>query len=101
MLTVTENGFGKRTDVNQYRAQNRGGKGLIDIKTTPRNGPVVAQKLVDEDGEVMIITSVGKLIRVGVKGIKVQGRNTQGVTIINTRADEHVVAVARLREVAT
>jgi len=101
MLTVTQNGFGKRTDVNQYRAQNRGGKGLIDIKTTARNGPVVAQKLVDEDGEVMIITSAGKLIRVGVKGIKVQGRNTQGVTIIDARGDEHVVAVARLREIAT
>jgi len=101
MLTVTENGYGKRTDVGQYRPQNRGGKGLIDIKTSPRNGPVVAQKLVDEEGEVMIITSAGKLMRTAVKGIKVQGRNTQGVKIINTGANEHVVAVARLREVAT
>ncbi len=101
MLTVTENGYGKRTDVGQYRPQNRGGKGLIDIKTSPRNGPVVAQKLVDEEGEVMIITSAGKLMRTAVKGIKVQGRNTQGVKVINTGANEHVVAVARLREVAT
>ncbi|MCH7825035.1 MAG: DNA gyrase subunit A [Acidobacteria bacterium] len=101
MLTVTENGFGKRTDVNQYRAQNRGGKGLIDIKTSPRNGPVVAQKLVDEEDEVMIITSAGKLIRTAVKGIKVQGRNTQGVKVIDAGEGEHVVAVARLREVAT
>ncbi len=101
MLTVTENGYGKRTDVGQYRPQNRGGKGLIDIKTSPRNGPVVAQKLVDEGGEVMIITSAGKLMRTAVKGIKVQGRNTQGVKVINTGANEHVVAVARLREVAT
>ncbi len=100
MLTVTENGFGKRTDVNRYRAQNRGGKGLIDIKTSPRNGPVVAQKLVDEEGEVMIITSAGKLIRTAVKGIKVQGRNTQGVKVIDPGKDGHVVAVARLREVA-
>jgi DNA gyrase subunit A len=101
MLTVTEKGYGKRTDVTKYRPQNRGGKGLIDIKTSPRNGPVVAQKLVDEDGEVMIITSAGKLIRTGVKGIKVQGRNTQGVKIIDAGKDDHVVAVARLREVAT
>ena len=102
MLTVTENGFGKRTNVDQYRAQNRGGKGLIDIKTSPRNGPVVAQKLVDEDGEVMIITSAGKLIRTGVKGIKVQGRNTQGVKVIDAGGDDdRVVSVARLREIAT
>ena len=100
MLTVTENGYGKRTDVAAYRPQNRGGKGLIDIKTSPRNGPVVAQKLVDEDGEVMIITSAGKLMRTGVKGIKVQGRNTQGVKIIDAATD-HVVAVARLRELST
>jgi DNA gyrase subunit A len=61
----------------------------------------VAQKLVDEDGEVMVITSAGKLMRTAVKGIKVQGRNTQGVKVINTGDDEHVVAVARLREIAT
>jgi len=101
MLTVTENGYGKRTDVGQYRPQNRGGKGLIDIKTSARNGPVVAQKLVDEEGEVMVITSAGKLMRTGVKGIKVQGRNTQGVKVIDAGDDEKVVAVARLREIAT
>ncbi|SVB39234.1 uncharacterized protein METZ01_LOCUS192088, partial [marine metagenome] len=101
MLTVTENGYGKRTDVSKYRTQNRGGKGLIDIKTSPRNGPVVGQKLVDEDGEVMIITSAGKLIRTGAKGIKVQSRNTQGVKVISLGEDDRVVSVARLRETAT
>ena len=101
MLTVTENGYGKRTDVGKYRAQNRGGKGLIDIKTSPRNGPVVGQKLVDEDGEVMIITSAGKLIRTSAKGIKVQGRNTQGVKVISLGEGDRVVSVARLRETAT
>jgi DNA gyrase subunit A len=101
MLTITEHGYGKRTDVSAYRAQNRGGKGLIDIKTSPRNGPVVSQKLVDPDDEVMIITSAGKLIRTAVKGIKVQGRNTQGVKIIDAGKEDWVVAVARLREVAT
>jgi len=101
MLTVTENGYGKRTDVNKYRTQNRGGKGLIDIKTSPRNGPVVGQKLVDEDGEVMVITSAGKLIRTSAKGIKVQSRNTQGVKVISLGEGDRVVSVARLREAAT
>ena len=101
ILTVTENGYGKRTDVNKYRTQNRGGKGLIDIKTSPRNGPVVGQKLVDEDGEVMVITSAGKLIRTSAKGIKVQSRNTQGVKVISLGEGDRVVSVARLREAAT
>ena len=101
ILTVTENGYGKRTDVSKYRTQNRGGKGLIDIKTSPRNGPVVGQKLVDEDGEVMVITSAGKLIRTSAKGIKVQSRNTQGVKVISLGEGDRVVSVARLREAAT
>ena len=101
ILTVTERGYGKRTDVGQYRPQNRGGKGLIDIKTSPRNGPVVGQKLVDEEGEVMIITAAGKLIRTSVKGIKVQGRNTQGVKVIALGEDDRVVRLARLSESST
>jgi DNA gyrase subunit A len=98
ILTVTEKGYGKRTEATEYRPQNRGGKGLIDIKTSPRNGPVVGQKLVDDDSEVMIITAKGKLIRTSAKGVKVQGRNTQGVKIIGLGGDDHVVAVARLSE---
>jgi DNA gyrase subunit A len=98
ILTVTEKGYGKRTEATAYRPQNRGGKGLIDIKTSPRNGPVVGQKLVDDDSEVMIITAKGKLIRTSAKGVKVQGRNTQGVKIIGLGGDDHVVAVARLSE---
>jgi DNA gyrase subunit A len=98
ILTVTEKGFGKRTEVVNYRSQNRGGMGLIDIKTSPRNGPVIGQKLVDGGDEVMIITSKGKLIRTGTQGIKVQGRNTQGVKIIDLGAGDKVVAVARLAD---
>ncbi len=98
ILTVTENGFGKRTDVGNYRPQNRGGMGLIDIKTSQRNGSVVGQKLVDAEDEVMIITSNGKLIRTSTKGIKVQNRNTQGVTIIDLGEGDKVVAVARLAD---
>jgi DNA gyrase subunit A len=98
ILTLTENGFGKRTKVGSYRPQNRGGMGLIDIKASPRNGPVVGQKLVDEEDEVMIITSKGKLIRTSTKGIKVQGRNTQGVTIIDLGKGDKVVALARLAD---
>jgi DNA gyrase subunit A len=98
ILTVTEKGYGKRTEVGNYRPQNRGGMGLIDIKAGPRNGPVVGQKLVDGEDELMIITSHGKLIRMGTKGIKVQGRNTQGVKVIDLGEGDKVVAVARLAD---
>lgn len=98
ILTVTENGFGKRTEVTNYRPQNRGGKGLIDIKASARNGPVVGQKLVNGEDEVMIITAAGKLIRTGTAGIKVQNRNTQGVKVIDLGEGDKVVAVARLAD---
>jgi DNA gyrase subunit A len=98
ILTVTEKGYGKRTEVGNYRPQNRGGMGLIDIKAGPRNGSVVGQKLVDGEDELMIITSQGKLIRMGTKGIKVQGRNTQGVKVIDLGDGDKVVAVARLAD---
>ena len=98
ILTITENGFGKRTEVPAYRPQNRGGMGLIDIKTSPRNGPVVGQKLVDGEDEIMVITANGKLIRTGAKGIKAQGRNTQGVKVIDLQDDDHVVAISRLAD---
>jgi DNA gyrase subunit A len=82
LLTVTENGFGKRTVEDEYRVQGRGGKGIIDIKTTERNGRVVGAVQVKEDDEVMLVTSAGVLIRMGVKEISVIGRNTQGVRLI-------------------
>jgi len=98
VLTVTENGFGKRTAVTDYRRQRRGGQGLIDIKTSPRNGPVVGSRVVTGEDDAMLISQSGKLIRIPTKGVKVQGRNTQGVTIIDLGDDDRVVALSRLAE---
>ncbi len=98
VLTVTENGYGKRTDIGEYRVQSRGGKGLITMKVNERNGPVVGARLVDDDHEVMLITDHGQVIRVPAGDISVYGRNTQGVTVMETAPDEHVVSMARLEE---
>jgi DNA gyrase subunit A len=99
LLTVTGNGYGKRTELAEYRVQTRGGKGIITIKTTERNGPVVAVATVTEADEVMLITNQGMLIRMPAKGISVIGRNTQGVRLITLESrDELVVAVARVAE---
>ncbi len=98
LLTVCENGYGKRTPMDEYRLQNRGGKGIITIKTTDRNGPVVGVVQVEDADEVMLVTNRGKIIRSAVKGIRVQGRDTQGVRLISVEADEKVVGHARLAE---
>ena len=83
LLTVTEGGFGKRSEIGEYRVSHRGGKGIITIKTTDRNGYVVAVKEVVDGDELMIITRQGQMIRMPVKGISVIGRNTQGVKLVN------------------
>jgi DNA gyrase subunit A len=98
IFTVCENGFGKRTDLDEYRDQTRGGKGIITIKTTDRNGPVVNVMQVADDNDLMVITDNGKILRVPVSGFSVIGRNTQGVKLITTEEKEKVVAVARLAE---
>jgi DNA gyrase subunit A len=99
ILTVTQNGYGKRTDLSEYRVQSRGGKGLITIKTTERNGPVVAAARVLDTEEVMLITNHGMLIRMAAKGISVIGRNTQGVRLIALESkEEQVVGVAPVAE---
>ena len=98
LLTVCENGHGKRTLVTEYRAQNRGGRGVIDIRTTDRNGPVIGVEAVNDDAGVMIITSGGKVIRINVSDISVIGRNTQGVRLINLDEGERVLAIAHLGE---
>jgi DNA gyrase subunit A len=98
LFTVTENGFGKRTSIDEYPLHKRGGKGVITIKTSERNGQVVALLLVDEDDDVMLMTNGGKLIRIPVKGVSVISRNTQGVTLIDTEDDEKVVDAARLQD---
>ena len=98
MLTVCEQGYGKRTKLTDYRAQNRGGKGLIDIQTTERNGQVVGVCAVRNDSGLMMITSSGKIIRFNAGDVSVIGRNTKGVRLINLDEDEKVVAVARMVE---
>ncbi len=98
LFTVTENGFGKRTELAEYRLQSRGGKGVITIKTTERNGCVVDIKQVTDENDLMLITDQGKILRMPVAGFSVIGRNTQGVRLMVTEADERIVAVARLAE---
>lgn len=94
VLTITENGFGKRTAIDDYRAQGRGGSGVINIKTEGRNGPVVGIRAVDEDDEVIVMSSHGQTIRIPVKDISVIGRNTQGVRIIRLKEGERVSSFA-------
>ncbi|MBK8713864.1 MAG: DNA gyrase subunit A [Deltaproteobacteria bacterium] len=98
LLTLCENGYGKRTSVTEYRTQSRAGLGLITIKVTERNGKVVGSLLVRSTDQLMVVTSGGKVIRTRVDEISVLGRNTQGVRIIRTDEGERVVAVARLVE---
>lgn len=97
LLTITENGFGKRTEFGEYRTMHRGGRGVITIVTSLRNGPVVNVKAVEQDDEVMLTSSDGIIIRIPVKGIRVQGRNTQGVKIMNIKSGDAVVGVARIK----
>ncbi len=96
LLTITEHGFGKRTGFEEYRIMNRGGQGVITIDVNIRNGSVVDIKTVREDDEIMVTTSRGIIIRVPVSGIRIQGRNTQGVKIMNVDDKDRVVGVATL-----
>jgi DNA gyrase subunit A len=98
ILTVTKNGYGKRTRTEEYRSQSRGGKGILTIKTTERNGPVVYSWQVTDQDQLMIITEHGKIIRLRVADISVIGRNTQGVRLIDLGEGEKVVGVAKLIE---
>jgi len=98
LLTVCEKGFGKRTPTADYPTKNRGGKGVITIKTSDRNGKVVALRIVSDDDDLMIITDGGKLIRMPVAGIPTIGRNTQGVRLIRLDESERVVAMERMAE---
>ncbi len=92
ILSVTENGYGKRTDVDEYRLQSRGGKGVINVKTTARNGKVVSIMLVDEKSEAMVISQFGKIIRVQTKDIREAGRSTQGVRLLQLEPGDKLAA---------
>lgn len=95
VLTVTENGYGKRTKVGEYRLQHRGGQGIINIKTSERNGLVVGMLTVDDDDEIVLVSTDGIVMRCEVKGIRTIGRNTQGVTVMKPNAGAKVSAVAK------
>ena len=96
ILTISENGFGKQTQVDSYRLTKRGGVGVINMKTTERTGKVVAAFPVRDDSEIMIITQQAKLIRLGVDHIRETGRSAQGVTLIKTGDDDRVTSVSLL-----
>jgi DNA gyrase subunit A len=92
ILSITENGFGKRTDVDAYRLQTRGGKGVINVKTTARNGKVSSIQLVDESSELMLISQHGKIIRIDTTTVRAAGRSTQGVKLLNLDGEDKVAA---------
>jgi DNA gyrase subunit A len=98
LCAATENGYGKRTSIDQYPVQKRGGKGVIGIKTSHRNGKVVSILLVEEHDDMMVMTNIGKIIRMPIHGISIISRNTQGVKLIDMEPEERVVGAARLAE---
>jgi len=94
ILSVTEQGYGKRTDVDEYRLQTRGGKGVINVKTTARNGKVVSIIPVNDKSELMVISQFGKIIRIDTKNIREAGRSTQGVRLLHLEEGDHVAAAS-------
>ena len=95
LLTVAENGYGKRTNAEAYRLQSRGGKGIINIKTSTRNGLVIGVTTVLDEDELILITSSGMIVRCQIKDIRPTGRSTQGVRLLRTKGTDKVVAVAK------
>ena len=98
VLSISENGYGKRTPVVEYRLTNRGGKGVINMKTTARNGKVVGILSVKEDTELMIVSKDGQMIRIGSNEIRQAGRSTQGVRLVNLGENDRVAAACVLPE---
>jgi DNA gyrase subunit A len=98
ILTITENGYGKRTSAYEYRVTNRGGKGIVNIITSERNGPVVASFPVSAADHIMLMSDKGTVIRSPVKDIRIAGRSTQGVVLFRTAEDEVVVSAARIAD---
>ncbi len=98
ILTATERGYGKRSLIDDYRITNRGGKGVINLKITPKNGKVIGVRRVSEEDEFMLITTGGQMIRAKVKDVSVIGRSTQGVRLIDTKGADRVAALGRIEE---
>ena len=100
VLTVSVNGYGKRTSSFEYRTTGRGGKGIVAMSVNNRNGKLVASFPVEDSDQIMLVTDKGQLIRCPVEGIRIAGRSTQGVIVFNTAEDEHVVSVEHIGEEA-
>jgi DNA gyrase subunit A len=98
ILTLTDQGYGKRTSSFEYRITGRGGKGIVAMSLGKKNGRVVGSFPVEETDQIMLVTDAGKLIRTPVSGIRIAGRSTQGVIVFDTAEDEKVVSVERIRE---
>jgi len=98
VLTLSEHGYGKRTSSYEYRTTGRGGKGIVAMAVTGRNGRIVASFPIEEDDQIMLVTDGGQLIRCPVDGIRIAGRSTQGVIVFDTAEGERVVSVERLSE---
>ena len=98
VLTISEKGFGKRTSSYEYRTTGRGGKGIVAMAITEKNGRLVASFPVEESDQIMLVTDGGQLIRCPVDGIRIAGRSTQGVIVFSTAEGEHVASVERLTE---
>ena len=93
LLAITENGFGKRTELDEYRVQQRGGKGVITYKVTPKTGELVGVGIADDSQDVMLISDTGTIIRMHVNEISILGRSTQGVTLMRTNDGGKVVSI--------
>ena len=98
LLTVTEQGYGKRTEIDEYRVQSRGGVGVINIAATDRNGQVVGIAYVQEGDELLIISQQGMILRMQTNDVRAIGRATQGVKLIDLEAEDKVVSIAKLAE---
>jgi DNA gyrase subunit A len=98
LLAVTHNGYGKRTPLPEYRSQKRGGKGLITIKCSERNGPLMGIRDVRPGEELMVVTHNGIIIRISLDSVSLQGRNTQGVRIINLNRGDQVGSIAKISQ---
>ncbi|VVM20878.1 DNA gyrase subunit A (EC, partial [uncultured Gammaproteobacteria bacterium] len=98
ILTATEKGYGKRTNLDEYRAQARGGSGVISIKTSDRNGKVVGAIQVTDEDEMMLISNKATLVRARANDVSIIGRNTQGVTLIKIAKGEKLVSIAKIAE---
>jgi DNA gyrase subunit A len=96
MMAITENGYGKRTRFEEYRTQSRGGKGIISIQTTERNGKVVSAHAVTDEHRIMLISEGGQMICIGAEDLRVIGRNTQGVRLVNLKEGDRLVSAALL-----